>query len=301
MYVSDNKLDYFFLFTQKAEPNFNEETESKEGKTELPESAKNDDDNGKTVELSESKQQQSDSDHSEHSEHLESKHSGSEASEAKNGDGEQESKSPDSRCSERSQPILQPPASYQALEQSSDNSDSSNNRTIESSQNNSFSDNSQIVPNTVDGQIIIINDGQPDDQLSDHQPDEQLNEECVDRPIIGPSPNERDQNDNLPSPPTTPSDDTVSSEPPKSCLSRRCSSKSSIKKKVNYSDSKEYIDVPTVTDDDEVFSDSISPQLPRGDMCTPYPKKKSSIPGMSFPSDWFPDDRWNFFFLIQSL
>ncbi len=220
------------------------------------------------------------------------KHSDTEGSESKNSDRDQESKSPDSRCSERSQPILQPPASYQALEQSSDNSDSSNNRTIESSQNNSFSDNSQIVPNTVGEQII--NDDQADDQMSD-QRDEQLHEEINEQ--INVHTDERDRNDNLPSPPTTPSDDTISSEPPKSCLSRRCSSKSSIKKKVNYSDSKEYIPslddglLPMVTDDDEVFSDSISPQLPRGDMCTPYPKKKGSIPGLSNPSDWFPDDR----------
>lgn len=137
------------------------------------------------------------------------------------------------------------------------------------------------MPNTVDEQIN--NDEQPDDQLSD-QPEEEINVRT-------------DENDNLPSPPTTPSDDTISSEPPKSCLSRRTSSKSSIKKKVNISDSREYIPtlddylLPMVTDDDEVFSDSISPQLPRGDMCTPYPKKKGSIPGLSFPSDWFPDDR----------
>ncbi|KAJ6648532.1 Adenylyl cyclase-associated protein 1, partial [Pseudolycoriella hygida] len=214
-------------------------------------------------------------------EQLESRNSDSDgsASESKDTDKTQRSKSPDSRSSE---PILQPPAPYQTLEQSSDNSDSSNNRTIESSQN-SFSDNSQIVPNTVDDQI------KNEDQMSD-QPDEQINEQINE--LTG----ERDQNDNFPSPPTTPSDDTISSEPPKSCLSRRTSSKSSIKKKVNYCDSKEYIPstddglLPMVTDDDEVFSDSISPQLPRGDMCTPYPKKKGSIPGMTFPCDWFPYD-----------
>lgn len=43
-------------------------------------------------------------------------------------------------------------------------------------------------------------------------------------------------------------------------------------------------------DNDDVFSDSIEPQLPRGDMCTPYPKKRSSIPGLMFLPDWFPDD-----------
>lgn len=260
-----------FFFCLVDEQNASDRVESIEGKNELP---------PEQQVIDESKQTDS--------EHVESKHSDSDGSESKHTDREEESKSPDSRCSERSQPILQPPASYQALEQSSDNSDSSNNRTIESSQNNSFSDNSQIVPNTVDDQIIN------DDQMSD-QPDQQINEE-INEQINVPT-DERDQNDNLPSPPTTPSDDTISSEPPKSCLSRRCSSKSSIKKKVNYSDSKEYIPstddglLPMATDDDEVFSDSISPQLPRGDMCTPYPKKKGSIPGLSFPSDWFPDDR----------
>lgn len=251
--------------------------EAIEVEKELPEPQKDD------QQCTDSSEAKPTDDHS-HSEHLESKHSDSEGSESKHTDRDHESKSPDSRCSERSQPILQPPASYQALEQSSDNSDSSNNRTIESSQNNSFSDNSQIVPNTVDEQLI-----------NDDQPDERINHEISERNNV--QTDERDQNDNLPSPPTTPSDDTISSEPPKSCLSRRCSSKSSIKKKVNYSDSKEYIPsmddglFPMVTDDDEVFSDSISPQLPRGDMCTPYPKKKGSIPGLSFPSDWFPDDR----------
>lgn len=226
-------------------------------------------------------------------EHVEPKHH-SDSEESKHSDRDQQSKSPDSGCSERSQPILQPPAMYQALEQSSDNSDSSNNRTIESSQNNSFSDNSQIVPNTVPQQNHDDDDQINDDPMSDQPDDEQFNERCD---ASSRSNNERDQNDNLPSPPTTPSDDTMSSEPPKSCLSRRCSSKSSIKKKVNYSDSKEFIPspedglLPMVADDDEVFSDSISPQLPRGDMCTPYPKKKGSIPGLSFPSDWFPDDR----------
>lgn len=268
--------------------NQSDETETKDGEIELPvtEEIKV---VGENAESPEPKQIESDHLHSEHSDHSESKHhSDSDGSETKQSDRDQESKSPDSGCSERSQPILQPPASYQTLEQSSDNSDSSNNRTIESSQNNSFSDNSQIVPNTVDEQVI--NDDQQDDPMSDHV-DEQFNEEINVHSV------ERDQNDNLPSPPTTPSDDTISSEPPKSCLSRRCSSKSSIKKKVNYSDSKEYIPsvddglLPMVTDDDEVFSDSISPQLPRGDMCTPYPKKKGSIPGLTFPSDWFPDDR----------
>lgn len=277
---------FLFLLYSKAVQSLNEKTETKCGINDVPPIIVYDEE---SVDVSESKQH-IDSDHSEHSEHEESKRSNSEAADANNADSEQQSKSPDSRSSDQSQSIIQPPALYQTLEQSSDNSDnSSNNRTIESSQNNSFSDNSQIVPNTVDEQPTIIKDDQPDDQLSDHHPDDQLNDEINDH--INHPPDERDQNDNLPSPPSTPSsDDTASIEPPKSCLSsRRCSSKSSIKKKVNYSDSKEYM--PMATDDDEVFSDSISPQLPRGDMCTPYPKKKGSLPGMSFPSDWFPDDR----------
>lgn len=48
--------------------------------------------------------------------------------------------------------------------------------------------------------------------------------------------------------------------------------------------------VSAATDDDEVFSDSIEPQLPRGDMCTPYPKKRSSIPGLMYLPDWFGED-----------
>lgn len=103
------------------------------------------------------------------------------------------------------------------------------------------------------------------------------------------------------------SSDDTSSEQLRSCLSRRTSSIASVKKRVIYNESKEFI--PNVslsspppslpddlaldlhTDDDEVFSDSISPQLPRGDMCTPYPKKKSSIPGLMYLPDWFSDDR----------
>lgn len=99
---------------------------------------------------------------------------------------------------------------------------------------------------------------------------------------------------------SSPSDDILNGDGngPKSCLSRRCSSRSSsIKKKVNYSESQEIIPPPPLDpvyavfdDEDEVFSDSISPKVPRGDMCTPYPKKKGSIPGMVLP-DWFLDER----------
>lgn len=93
----------------------------------------------------------------------------------------------------------------------------------------------------------------------------------------------------------------------KSCMSsRRSSSKSSIKKRVNYSESREIIPPPPLEngnycydteasantlDDDEVFSDSVPAKFLRGDMCTPYPKKRSSIPGVFSLPDWFADDR----------
>uniref|UniRef100_A0A182P2C0 Adenylyl cyclase-associated protein n=1 Tax=Anopheles epiroticus TaxID=199890 RepID=A0A182P2C0_9DIPT len=79
-----------------------------------------------------------------------------------------------------------------------------------------------------------------------------------------------------------------------SCLSRRSSSKSSIKKKVAYNDSTEVIpppDYPPPEDDDSVFSDSVPPKLPRGDMCTPYATKRGSLPGMIALPDWFAEDR----------
>lgn len=95
----------------------------------------------------------------------------------------------------------------------------------------------------------------------------------------------------------------------RSCLSRRASSVASAsKKRVIYNDNavfigdssqetitlkliKDLADWHATIDDDEVFSDSIEPQLPRGDMCTPYPKRRSSIPGMMYLPDWFGDDR----------
>ncbi|XP_058126069.1 microtubule-associated protein futsch isoform X2 [Anopheles ziemanni] len=79
-----------------------------------------------------------------------------------------------------------------------------------------------------------------------------------------------------------------------SCLSRRSSSKSSIKKKVAYCDSTEVIpppEYPPPEDDDSVFSDSVPPKLPRGDMCTPYATKRGSLPGMIALPDWFAEDR----------
>lgn len=96
----------------------------------------------------------------------------------------------------------------------------------------------------------------------------------------------------------------------RSCLSRRASSVASVasKKRVIYNDSavviggdssqetitlqliKDLADWHATIDDDEVFSDSIEPQLPRGDMCTPYPKRRSSIPGMMYLPDWFANE-----------
>lgn len=80
-----------------------------------------------------------------------------------------------------------------------------------------------------------------------------------------------------------------------SCLSRRSSSKSSIKKKVAYNDSTEIIPPPEYSpmgnDDDEVFSDSIPPKLPRGNMCAPYATKRGSLPGLVALPDWFAEDR----------
>ncbi|XP_058056831.1 uncharacterized protein LOC131208197 [Anopheles bellator] len=79
-----------------------------------------------------------------------------------------------------------------------------------------------------------------------------------------------------------------------SCLSRRSSSKSSVKKKVAYNESTEVIpppEYPPPEDDDSVFSDSIPPRLPRGDMCTPYATKRGSLPGMIALPDWFAEDR----------
>lgn len=82
----------------------------------------------------------------------------------------------------------------------------------------------------------------------------------------------------------------------KSCLVRGSSGRggSLIKKHVNYNESTEMIPVGNlpdatspVVDDDEVFSDSIDPQLPRGDMCAPYLKKRGSMPGLVALPDWF--------------
>lgn len=78
----------------------------------------------------------------------------------------------------------------------------------------------------------------------------------------------------------------------RSILIRRSSSRSFSKKHVNYNESTELIppsssDPNSINDDDEVFSDSIPPQLPRGDMCAPYMKKRGSMPGLVALPDWF--------------
>jgi hypothetical protein len=101
------------------------------------------------------------------------------------------------------------------------------------------------------------------------------------------------------------SDDLSSSSRnlPESCLSRRCSSRSSIKKRVLYNENPEVIPSPEYInfDDDEVFSDSIEPKLPRGNMCTPYLLKRGSLPGMLALPEWFSDRLCVFFiqFLIH--
>lgn len=80
----------------------------------------------------------------------------------------------------------------------------------------------------------------------------------------------------------------------KSCLIRGPSSKSNASKKhVNYNESTQLIpphhlsDQNSLVDDDDVFSDSIAPQLPRGDMCAPYLTKRGSMPGLVALPDWF--------------
>lgn len=102
-------------------------------------------------------------------------------------------------------------------------------------------------------------------------------------------------------------------KPLPSCLSRRNSSRSSIKKKVNYTETTEVIPEQVYfineddlhhespkDDDDDVFSDSIEPILPRGNMCTPYIPKRGSIPGLEALPDWFPN-RLPIYFLNHHL
>ena len=97
-------------------------------------------------------------------------------------------------------------------------------------------------------------------------------------------------------------EEDLNKQPLPSCLSRRNSSRSSIKKKVNYTETTEVIPEQVYfineddlhhenpkDDDDDVFSDSIEPILPRGNMCTPYIPKRGSIPGLEALPDWFPN------------
>lgn len=81
----------------------------------------------------------------------------------------------------------------------------------------------------------------------------------------------------------------------KSCLVRGSSTKSLIKKHVNYNESTEMIPASernSLGDDDEVFSDSVAPPLPRGDMCAPYLTKRGSMPGLVALPDWFGLERF---------
>ncbi|CRL04045.1 CLUMA_CG017159, isoform B [Clunio marinus] len=85
-----------------------------------------------------------------------------------------------------------------------------------------------------------------------------------------------------------------------SCLFRRDSARASIKKKVRCSEAAEIIppsdyiiieddwrEIPH-EDDDDVFSDNAPVQTPRGNMCTPYVERKSSLPGLEALPNWFP-------------
>lgn len=83
----------------------------------------------------------------------------------------------------------------------------------------------------------------------------------------------------------------------------RGGSRASIKKKVNYNTSDEVIPAtpdppppPEEEENDEVFSDSVPPMLPRGDMCTPFLTKRGSIPGLAALPDWFREEKYEFFF-----
>lgn len=92
-------------------------------------------------------------------------------------------------------------------------------------------------------------------------------------------------------------------KPLTSCLLRRGSSKSSFKKKVMYSESTEVIPEPEYfinedelfpeaegEDDDDVFSDNLPTTKTRGNMCTPYSKRKGSLPSLKGLPEWFQDD-----------
>lgn len=85
----------------------------------------------------------------------------------------------------------------------------------------------------------------------------------------------------------------------KGSILSRGGSRASIKKKVNYNTSDEVIPStpdppppPEEEDNDEVFSDSVPPMLPRGDMCTPFLTKRGSIPGLAALPDWFREEKY---------
>lgn len=87
----------------------------------------------------------------------------------------------------------------------------------------------------------------------------------------------------------------------KGSILSRGGSRASIKKKVNYNTSDEVIPAtpdppppPEEEDNDEVFSDSVPPMLPRGDMCTPFLTKRGSIPGLAALPDWFREEKYVF-------
>jgi len=92
------------------------------------------------------------------------------------------------------------------------------------------------------------------------------------------------------------------------CFFRKDSVRASIKKKVRCSETTELIPTPNYyincdelhesttngnekeEDDDDVFSDTVAPQVTRGNMCSPYVPRKGSLPIEALP-DWFPTSR----------
>lgn len=92
----------------------------------------------------------------------------------------------------------------------------------------------------------------------------------------------------------------------KGSILSRGGSRASIKKKVNYNTSDEVIPAtpdppppPEEEENDEVFSDSVAPMLPRGDMCTPFLTKRGSIPGLAALPDWFREEKYEIFYDLK--
>jgi hypothetical protein len=90
-----------------------------------------------------------------------------------------------------------------------------------------------------------------------------------------------------------------------SCLLRRDSTRASVKKKVRCSETAEVIpthnyfinidtDLHIEEDEDDVFCDSAPAQIPRGNMCTPYVKRKGSLPQLEALPEWFPNARCSY-------